>query len=169
MTLQEKRFNFEEEIERLEDELKETAETAAGLDDANPEKANLLEEGRKKDSYLQGVRWANGEWDVDGVTLGGLTGGEFGKVEDGLREDGVTGNGATRVFLVESGTVEAPYIDDSMSQDERTAAVSQLPITFLKWAKAQVDDLTTVGGNGSGKRFADWYEESQSRQNSTES
>lgn len=168
MTLQEKRYNFEEEIERFESELKETAQEAAGLDDANPAKQDLLQEGRKLDSHLAGVRWANEEWDVEGVTLGGLTGGEFGKVEDGLRQEGNAGGGATRVFLVESGTVDAPYVDESMSQDERTAAVAQLPITYLKWAKAQIDDLTTVGGNGSGKRFADWYEESQSRQNSTE-
>ena len=168
MTLQEETINLEAEVDRLESELRETAEKAAGLDDDNPRKSELLQEGRQLDARLAGVRWAVSEWDVDEVTLAGLTGGEFGKIEDGLQQDGTTGSGATRVFLVESGTVDAPYVSDDMTEDQRIASVGQLPITYLKWADARINEMTTLGGNGNETRFADLLEESRQKRTSTE-
>lgn len=158
MPLQTEEFVFDDEIERLEAERADLADKVAEIDPSNPATERLAQQGQTLDAHLQGVQWACDEWDVDSVTLGGLTGGEFGQVEDQVVADnadgGSPGPGATRVYLVAKGTIEAPYIDDGMSDNERIAAVAQLPATYLKWAKTRVDDLTSVG-NGAGKSFGD--------------
>jgi hypothetical protein len=152
MPLQQEEITLETEIERLEQDRETIAEQAAALADGNPRRAELVQEGVEIDTYLKGLRWAVDEWDADIITLSGLTGGEFGRVEDQVvsaaEQGGQPGSGATRVHLVASGTVDAPYVEDDMSEQQRIGAVSQLPITFLKWAEYRVDELTTVGGNG---------------------
>lgn len=181
MTLQEQRYDFDSEVDRIELELQETAETLADLEEGNPARESLLNEGQQLDAQLAGVRWARDKahlpsdeggaavWteDVDGVTLGGLTGGEFGRVSDELVAGDGAGGGATRVLLVANGTVAAPYIDDGMDDDERAANAGNLPITYLKWAEARVNELTTVGGNG-GMRFSDFLGEARQNQTSAD-
>lgn len=175
MPLREQRFDFQEEIDRLEAECREVAERLASLDDSNPKREELLEEGQSLDAQLAGVRWAVDAhddeavpvWDaaVDGVRLGGLTGGEFGRVEDDLR-DGGGGGGMVRVLMVARGTLDAPYVDDGMSDKEVIGATSSLPLTFLKWAQARVNEMTTVGGNGE-KRFGDFLDEARATETSS--
>lgn len=165
MPLQTEQINFDEEIQRLEQERAKIAEQAASLADDNPERGELIEEGASIDTYLQGLSWARNEWDADSITLSGLTGGEFGRVEDDVVSEAAAqgeqpGSGATRVYLVESGTVDAPYVDDDMGDDARVGAVSQLPITFLKFAEHKVNELTTVG-NGIEQSFSSLLAEKQ--------
>jgi len=153
MPLQTTEFVLDEEIDRLEEERAELVEQVADIAPDNPAVEELGKRGQTIDSYLQGLRWAREEWDVDSITLGGLTGGEFGQVEDKVnaareRNGQRHNSGVTRVYYVAAGTVDAPYIDDDMDEDDRTAAVSQLPITYLRWAEAQIEELTSVGGNG---------------------
>lgn len=159
MTLREQYIDFDEEVERLEQRQDELATEAASLSDDNPRKAQLIAEGQELDTYLAGVRWARDEaaddedvpcWDedVDGVTLAGLTGGEFGRLESDMEGDQDAGSGEARVLYVADGTVEAPYIDESMSDEQQTAIVSTLPITYLKFAEHRIDEMTTAGGNG---------------------
>ena len=162
MPLKQEQIDFDEEIERLEQEREELADQVAALDGGNPVIKDLASQGSDIDVHLQGLRWARDEaatddavavWDedVDGVTLGGLTGGEFGHVEDTVNSDtskrGVdsVGSGATRVYYVAKGTVNAPYLGDEMDYEREVGAVSQLPLPFLKWAEARIDELTTVG------------------------
>jgi hypothetical protein len=159
MPLQQEEITLTSEIQRLEQEREDIAEQAATLAEGNPKRPELVEEGIEIDTYLKGLRWATNEWGEETITLSGLTGGEFGKVEDTVvsaaaEQNTQPGGGATRVHLVASGTVNAPYIEDDMSEKQRVGAVSQLPITFLKWAEYKVDELTTVGGNG-GTSFSD--------------
>jgi len=168
MPLRTEHINFDEEVQRLEHEREELAEQVAEADDA-PER--LVQEGRELDAHLQGVRWARdraarddavGAWDrdVDGIDLAGLTGGEFGHVEDAVvadaldRGDTRVGDGLTRIYYVAKATRDAPYVDDTMSFEDRIHAVSQLPVPFLKWAKSRVDELTRVGGE-EGNSFDD--------------
>lgn len=177
MTWRDEQFEFDAEADRLEQRCQDIAEQAAGLEEGNPARDYLLTQGRQLDARLAGVRWARGEWDVDNVTLGGLTGGEYGQVQDSLASassDTEPGQGAWRVYQVAKGTVEAPYVDEEMGTDQRIAACAQLPITFLKWAAAQVDakttgDAATEAGEGNRpKRFADWLGEAQRDATSTE-
>lgn len=165
MPLQTDQISFDAEINRLEDEREELAEQLARLETGNPAAEQLAEQGQTIDGHLQGLRWARDEaaddenvsvWgeDVDSITLAGLTGGEFGQVEDAVVSDTLAsgedrvGEGSLRVYNVAKGTVEAPYLDDEMNYEQRVGAVSQLPITFLKWAHHRIDDLTSAGGNG---------------------
>jgi hypothetical protein len=170
MPLQTETVHFSNEIQRLEQEREDLAEQVADLDDDNPEIERLAQQGQELDSFLQGLRWACEEWDVDSVTLAGLTGGEFGKVEDGLsgaaRDNNGPSPGATRVHLVAEGTVEAPYISEEMSDREKISAVSQLPLHFLKWAESRVDTLSTVGED-TGNSFGDLVAEKRADANST--
>jgi len=177
MTLKEKEFDLAEEEQRLERECRETAEEAAQLDDDNLRKARLLAEGQELDAQLSGVRWAQTahadedvpEWDADvnSVTLAGLNGGEMGSLEDDVGDGGGVGSGTTRVLLVAEGTVEAPYVDDGMTDAQRVGAVRELSVTYLKWAEARINEMTTVG-NGDGKGFDDWLMEAQAKTTLTE-
>jgi hypothetical protein len=164
MPLREREYVLGAEEERLLERLEDIADDAVGLDESNPEKQRLLREGQQLDAQLEGVRWAMGAhdddavgvWndDVNSVTLGGLTGGEFGKVEDELTGEDVAG-GATRVYMVAEGTVDAPYLPDGGGWKATIGAVGQLPLPYLKWAEARIDDLSGVGDEGNGTRFGD--------------
>jgi len=162
MPLRTETIHFDDEIERLEEEREDLAEKAASVDPDNPAVSLLEQKAQEVDARLQGLRWArdahNSEvasaWDinVDAITLAGLTGGEFGQVEDRIGSDAANGDhdpgaGATRVYLVAKGTVEAPYYDGEDDFNKQVGAVSKLPINFLKWAEAKVNELTNVGGN----------------------
>ncbi|MFC4549379.1 MULTISPECIES: hypothetical protein [Halorussus] len=175
MPLRTETIEFAEEIQRLEDEREELAEQLADLDDDNPVVPELAQRGHEIDTHLKGLRWARDEAHTDTVisnwttpaehvTLAGLTGGEFGAVEDTLvseaaaRGQSSPGDGATRVHLVAKGTVDAPYLPDEDDEKKTVAAVAQLPIPFLKWAEARVDELTSVGeeeGNSFGRLVAE--------------
>ncbi len=143
-----------EEAERLESESDELGDQVAALDPDNPAIESLLSRGQTLDTYLSGVEWAREEWKVDSITLSGLTGGEFGKVEDRLSDVAASQQrrggqpGARRVYLVAFGTVDAPYIEADMSDDERVAAAAGLPVAYLKWAESHINELSRVGGNG---------------------
>ncbi|MFA1612055.1 hypothetical protein [Halobellus rubicundus] len=170
MPLRKKTIDFDEEIKRLESRREELLEQAATLESGNPELQRLQSEGQTIDDRLAGVRWARDEafddsavsvWDedVDEIILGGLTGREYGKVEDELgsaaSERGVSlANGTARIYLVARGTVSAPYVD-GYDETEELAATGELPRQFLAWAEAHIDDLSTVGGSeGNEKPFS---------------
>ena len=156
MPLDEREVVLSDEADRLEAELVELDEQIASLDPDNPAYDRIDGRGRSVDLYLDGLQWALDNWDADSVTIAGLTGGEFGKVEDELADAAAARQrrggqpGARRVYLVAFGTVDAPYVGDEMSDDERVSAASGLPLAYQKWAEAQVNELSTVGGNGRG-------------------
>ncbi|MDQ2052840.1 hypothetical protein RBH26_20575 [Natronolimnohabitans sp. A-GB9] len=157
MPLRTETIDFGEEVQRLEDEIDELENIINSIgDDVDGETAHaLLERLQSLQTHLKGVKWARDEafeadyapmWDddVDAITLAGLTGGEFGRMQDDLEG---AGSGAARVHQVEAGTEDAPYIDDSMDRDQRIATVSDLPVHYLMWAESRIDDLTGLGGN----------------------
>ena len=185
MPLKEDYIKFDEEIERLKAEREELVESVASLGNDHPQAGEFTERGKNIDGYLQGVRWARDDaaddenvpaWseDVDGVTLAGLAGGEFGQVEDAVVSDTLArgedrvGKGSLRVYNVAKGTVDAPYLTDDMDFDTRIAAASSLPITFLKWANNRIDSMTTVGNAGE-TSFAALLAEKQASQTETSS
>lgn len=92
-------------------------------------------------------------------------------LENDLTADENAGTGTSRQLLVADGTVDAPYVDESMSDAERVGAVGRLPYNYLKWAESRVNQLTGTGGgdegNG-GKRFADFLADAQTTPTSTE-
>lgn len=153
-------YPFDEEIERLTELMQETAESLAPLDPDNPMAVPLEQSGVQLESQVEGLQWARDEWDVDGVTLGGLTGGEYGYVEDSVDAGQ---QGKARVYMVAKGTVRAPYVDDEMSEDERVAATADLPIGYLRWADARINELMGVEGNDS-PRFGDLLAEARQQQ-----
>ena len=169
MPLETRTYDLAEELEELRDRRDELAEQVASLDEANPGYQDVLSEGQEVDNHIAGLEWALEEW-TDGdetveVTLAGLTGGEYGRVQD--RVAGTDkGGGAARVHLVASGTVDAPNHDPDAEYEANLAAASQLPFQYLKWAEAQVNDLTSVGGNG-GRSFAALVREKQSTSDET--
>jgi len=168
MTFQDTELVFDEEIERLRERRAEVAVEVSELPDGSDRAVALRQVNQELEARLAGVLWARDTahkpedeggvsvWDadVDAVTLGGLTGGEYGRLQDDLEYDvdGLAGNGAARVYQVARGTVAAPYLTDSEGSaregDALVGAVSQLPITYLKWAEAQIEERTTLGGNG---------------------
>jgi hypothetical protein len=77
------------------------------------------------------------------------------------------GSGTTRTLLVAEGTVRAPYIGGDMTDVQKVGATGELPVTYLKWAEARINEMTTVG-NGDGKGFGDWLMEARAKTTSTE-
>lgn len=152
-------YDLTEERDRIEAELSDLADKTAAVSSQNPMHADLQDQGAQLETHLHGVCWAQEEWGDETLTFGGLTGGEYGRVEDRLssaahsrRESGPM-TGAARVHMVAAGTVDAPYIDDDYGHDQKVSAASGLPVEFLKWAEARIGDLTTVG-NGDVASFA---------------
>ncbi|ELZ05379.1 hypothetical protein [Natrialba aegyptia] len=170
MPLRTETYDLDDEEERIEDELGELAEVLESIENDNPAALGLLERQERLQTQLQGIRWARDEafeadyapaWDEDvaEITLAGLTGGEFGAMQDDLESDGA-GSGAARVYQVERGTEDAPYIDDSMGEDQRISTVANLPVHYLIWAEARIGELTGMGGNAE-INYGDLLEESQ--------
>jgi len=179
MPYQETTVDFDDEFERLESRRKTVAEEAASLDEGNPLRQQKVQEGMALDKQVEGVAWARDHaheddsvpvWDApaDGVVLGGLSGGEFARVEDKLastKQNGVdVGSGALRIHNVAMGTVTAPYIREGMSLQEKVGAVSQLPDSYLRWASSKIDELTRPEGNGQ-RAFADLLRDAQEASN----
>lgn len=168
MPLRTETITFAEEIDRLERERERLAEEVADMAADDPARAQNVERGNDIDGYLDGLEWAMRAheddavpaWDeaVDAVTLGGLNGGEYGKLEQDLSEaaqqseQGITG--AQRVYQVRAGTVTAPYLDPSADEISQLTAVASLPVGFLQWAQHRIDELSSVG-NGDRESFAD--------------
>lgn len=173
MTFREREFVFSEEIDRLEAEREELAAEVAELPDDHPQRAQKAKRGLELDKHLDGVEWAatahdDGEFpqwdaDVDGVTLAGITGGEFGSIKGEVSEASQNNLSPQQVELVEKvrmGTVEAPYLDGDMTETDEIAAVAGLPVGFLEWASDQIGDLSSVG-NGERSDFATLLAEKQ--------
>jgi len=160
VTIREREFVLTEEIDQIIAERGELAETVAEMDDDNAKRQQKAQRGLELDAYLDGLEWAQTahedddfpQWDEDGdsVTLAGLTGGEFGEIEgevsDGV-DRGQSAQQVERVAKVRIGTVDAPYLSGQASDTQEIAAVAGLPIGFLRWAGAQVEDLSSVGND----------------------
>lgn len=157
MPLRTETYDLNDEVQRLADRIDELDAVLEDVDDGNPAAEPLQNERVGLETALEGVRWARDDafdadyapqWDeaTGEITLGGLTAGEFGSLEDDIGTGG-GGSGAARIYQVAKGTVDAPYVDGSMDDDEQIGAVSQLPVSYTKWAEARIDELTGVGGN----------------------
>lgn len=165
MPLQTETITLADELDRLHDEREALAADVADLDAENPAYDRLVSGGRTLDNHIAGVEWALDEWDVETVTFAGLTGGEYGRVEDRVKSDSIangkqSAGGAARIHMVASGTVDAPYVDGADSYEAKLAAAAKLPFQYLQWAQSRVDDLTSVG-NDAGTSFADLVKEKQ--------
>jgi hypothetical protein len=185
MPLNTQQFDLDAEVERLTEQREELAQKLAEIDEDNPVYEQTAQEGQEVDARLRGVLWARdeahdadgvAEWDepADTITLAGLTGGEYGQLEDRIRSasaggDVAPGTGAARVYLVAEGTVDAPYLSDELSSEERVEITGRLPMPYLKWAEAQINDLMTLGG-GEGNEltsFGDLLAEKQAERMSS--
>lgn len=168
MPLRTETVELEAEIERLEQEREELLDAVAEMEAGTDAYAQKVERGQEIDTFLDGLDWAVrahedehvpawGE-DVDTVTFGGLTGGEYGKMEADLVEidnhDTLSAAQAQRPVQVRAGTVQAPYLDEEADDTQQLAAVASLPVSFLKYANSRIDDLSAVG-NAERKSFSE--------------
>jgi len=149
-------FDFDEEEERLADEIADLEERIAGADG---DTATALQARLSKlESQRKGVVWARDRapedgdfqmWDeaADGVTLGAVRASTFGNLQNDLESDPNAGSGTSDILLVADGTVEAPYIDGGMGDKQLTGVVGQLHPWFIQWASAAIDRLMDPEGN----------------------
>jgi hypothetical protein len=161
-TFNETYFDFDDAVEDLEEQIEEIDDAIGDLDDDDDSGAREYLTAQKQDlvSQKKGAIWARDhayasddfpQWDedVDGVTLGALRAGAFGGLQDDIESDPNAGGGTSTNLLVAEGTVDAPYVDDSMSEAQRAGAVAQLHPYFRTWADARVNELMDPEqGNG---------------------
>lgn len=158
MTFNETYFGFDESIKAIEDEIEDVKERLDNVEEGNPIRPQLLNERTQLASQRKGAIWARDrahesddfpEWDedVDGVTLGAVRAGTMEGIEsEASNRDG----GGAGLLLIADGTVEAPYVDDDMSDTERAAVVGQLHPYYRKWAEGRIDELFDPEGNALG-------------------
>lgn len=153
--------DLQDELERIDQELDDVADEVAELPDGAPHAGDLAERGVQLERQLAGLQWATDPPDddpIDGpieeVTLGGLNAGEYLDVQAETADEGGT---VSKVIFAAKGVVDAPFIDDSMSEAERVQAVRDLPPQFHEWLATKVDDLSTpdLEGNGFAQRVSE--------------
>ncbi|WP_135806213.1 hypothetical protein [Halorussus marinus] len=168
MTFNETHFDFDDEVDRLEDRIQELTEALADIDDDSPQAQQLASQKQELAAQKKGVLWARGfpedddregafesddfpmwDEDVDGVTLGAVRANVYGNIQNDLESDPNAGGGTSATLLVAEGTVEAPYIDDSMTDAQHAGVVGQLHPFYRKWAEARISELLDPEvGNG---------------------
>jgi hypothetical protein len=126
--------------------------------DLRDELARLEADDEAPLQHERGVRWAAedavaspvGVWDeaVDSVTLGGLDAGEMAVVKNRLADADGGGVGMYQLHVVAAGTVAAPYAADGDDHEQSFAKVCRLPESYVAWAYARIDELSTVGAAG---------------------
>jgi hypothetical protein len=154
-------IDFAESAAALQDEIDDINEQLSDLEEGNPLRPDLTSQRSQLQTQRKGAIWAcpsRGEGEdphedgdfpmwteaADGVTLGGVRAGAFAGIEQEATERNGEGTG---LLLVADGTVEAPYVDGGMSEQERAAAVGQLHPYFRKWAQARIDEIMNPEGN----------------------
>lgn len=159
-TFNETHFDFDESTAALNDQIQEFRDKADDLDDDNSQKDTFLAKAQQLESQRKGAVWARDraaesddfpQWDddVDGVTLAALRAGAYGGLEDDLQQDPNAGSGTSTNLLVAEGTVDAPYVNEGMTDAQRAGAVAQLHPFYRKWAVARINELMDPEqGNG---------------------
>lgn len=141
-------YDVEAEIERLEEDRDLLAEKAAEADAGSDLAAQFSELGKQTDRMIGALESAVDEYDVDAVTLTGLSGGKVARIEDAVDQGEA---GKERILRVCAGTVDAPWDRDESAfagnpeENKQRAAVAELPRGLIKWADARISDLTDPG------------------------
>lgn len=155
MTFNETHYDFDEELERIRDEI---ADLEADINEADGPPVHKVEQLQSLGAQRKGLIWARDRayenpdfafWDEDvsGVTIGAVTAGVYGRVQDDVGNEPDAGEGTANTLVVAEATVDAPYIGDS--DDATIAAVANCHPYYVQWAKDRVDDLLDPeSGNG---------------------
>jgi len=152
-------FDFDEEEDRLDNEI---ADLRDRIGDADKDTATALKARLSKlESQRKGVLWARDRapnsddfpmWDeaADGVTLGAVRASTFGNLQNDLESDPNAGSGTSDILLVADGTVEAPYLDESMGDKQLVGVVGKLHPYYIQFASACIDRLLDPTGPAGG-------------------
>lgn len=149
MTFNVTTIEFAASIAELEEQIEELTERLESLDEGNPLIPQIKQQRSQLKTQRKGAVWARDRayesedfsaWDedVDAVTLGGVRAGAFAGIESEARHRDGEG---TDLLLIADGTVDAPYIDDGMSDEQVAAAVGQLHPYYRAWASGRIDEI----------------------------
>ncbi|WP_277540229.1 hypothetical protein [Haloarcula laminariae] len=160
-------FDFDEEEQRLDNEIADLQDRIDELRDEDGDNSDtiggLQAQLSKLQSRRKGVIWARDTapghedfpmWDeaADGVTLGAVRASTFGNMQNDLEADPDAGSGTSDILYVADGTIEAPYTDGELSDKQLVGIVGQLHPWYIQWASGAVDRLMdpegASGGNG---------------------
>lgn len=168
MPLGTKTYTLADEAERLDEKLDRLADDAAEREgEDTPESEETVAEAQRVEQQLVGVLWACDEFGDDAtITVGDLSTGDLARVQDYTqdvrqqRSGGATNRsvaGAHRIFFCAAGIVDAPFIDEDASFEDKAVAVRNLKPQCTTWLEDRVDDLSTPDvelGNGFAARVA---------------
>lgn len=154
MPLTEQEIHLPDERNRIREEMEDLAEEQANWDGKEEHAQQLLQQGIELENQYNILEHVQDEWDVDTITLAGLTAGEVNRVEDTVEDNkGVR----ERDAWVAIGTRDGPYLEhdpENTRQDEyeeTVGNVTDLPLSYVRWAEAKISELSHLNpdaGNG---------------------
>lgn len=159
MPLDVEQIDLSEEIDRLEEEMDETAEEQVEWEGDPAYARQLMRRGHTLHNRIAGLRRLTDEQGVETVTLAGLTAGERKLAEDITDEYGTSSTAAyvavgTRKAPWLSHNPEAPLAQQMADIAETCKNVFDLPPAVMDWADERVGDLTHLRGE-TGNEYLD--------------
>lgn len=162
MTFAESTYTMRVERSRLDKKLDEYAEKLADIEDDTASGQAIMREANDHDVMLSGVEYLIDEYGGDAtVEVGGLTSGEYARVEDWVAKSreqagGSDVPGVRRNVFSAAGLQEAPFLDaDALEEAEtpreelevKVGIVSNLPLGCAKWLQDRVNEETSLGNS----------------------
>lgn len=163
MPLTEKTIKFGAERERLQEQMEDLASQQVELQDKGRDEKvqEVLIQGNELNNQRNILGHLADEWDMDSVTLAGLTAGEVNLVEDVVEDYPEV---RERDAWVAIGTIDAPYLahnPDGVTRNEYETTIQNvmdLPLPYVRWAEGKISELSHLGadmGNGYLRLVAD--------------
>mgnify|MGYP006293967807 CR=1 FL=1 len=137
--------------DRLDDRLDELADRAV-----HDSEAAVAEEASTVEQRLVGVQWLVDEFGAEAeVTIGGLNTGEYGQLTDRVSDaqaakvgGSESTTGASRIFFVAFGLVDAPFVDADTDFEATVREVRELPPQTTQWLEHVIDEATVPSDPG---------------------
>jgi hypothetical protein len=151
MPLHTKTYDLEAEIETLESEMQEHAETQAEYPPGSDGAQEAAARGQQAERYRDGLIYQTEAWDADSVELAALTHGERDlmlKVADDL------GLPSSTNAYVAVATRDAPYLEHDPAElptneaalKRTVARIPDLHPWFVDWVEREITELGKVDG-----------------------
>lgn len=157
MPLRTETYTLADEVERIEGELTDLGEEAAGYEPDTPHFERAESTAQQLYFHLEGLQWALDEWDVETVELGALSAGEYALMDKHISDS--SSQQQRRNVFVGVATVDAPYVGETPQATVEAVADTCHPY-YTRWAESRANKLLR-GDSGNTNPFYESLAENQ--------